>query len=264
MKKNFYFILSLLFFTLACVDENNEPINEQPESCYTSSTSTAKVGETIEFSNCSKNSSHFNWDFGDGNISILREPTHSYLKQGVYEVKLLAGEDRNGDGVFDHLDDPDVFSTEITINPNHLSAKIIIWSTAEWTTESPNYEPANNATVHFYKEYPEAFTLGEPDYTFYSDENGHVKIYDNEIDAVCFVVIKNQESNIVNGFLIGGIFASQEEIDNWAFIENATIGSYKYLDLNGDGIVDDADKAPSESIFITLEETHEKVVYIGK
>lgn len=250
--------------TLACSVENDETNKEIPEACYTISTSVEKAGESIEFFNCSNNATHFWWDFGDGETSILKEPTHTYLKQGIYEVILMAGEDKNGDGILDQFDDPDIFMTEISISPNHLSAKLTVRNTAGWTTENPDYQLVSNAAVYFYKEYPESLSLGEPDYTIFTDESGQVRIYDNEIDAVCFIVEKNDESNIVNDYLIGGIFSNQSEIDSWAYIEGATIGSYKYLDLNGDGVVDEMDKAPCESIYISLEETNEKVVYIGK
>lgn len=257
--------LLLLVLSASCEnDDNSETITEQPEACFTTSTVDTKVGETVEFYNCTKNATHYRWDFGDGVTSNLREPKHAFLKRGIYEVTLFAGEDKNQDGVLDQLDDPDIYTTEITINPNHLSAKLTIWSTEGWSVENPNYNLAVNAAVHFYKEYPEDFVLGEPDYTLYSDENGQIKIYDNEIDAVGFIVVKNEESNIVNGYLIAGVFANQEEIDSWGYIEDATIGSYKYLDLNGNGIIDEMDKAPFESIYISLEETNDKVVYIGK
>jgi hypothetical protein len=64
----------------------------------------------------------------------------------------------------------------------------------------------------------------------------------------------------VNDYLIGGVFTNQSEIDNLAYIEGATIGSYKYLDLDGDEVVTEMDKAPCESINILLEETNEKVL----
>src|SRR5690554_639942 len=264
MKKNIPIMLLISVIVLSCEDNNNETITEEPEACFTSSTINAKVGETIEFYNCTKNATLFRWDFGDGETSNLREPKHTFLKRGVYEVKLIAGEDKNQDGILDELDEPDIYTTEITIKPNHLSAKLTIWSTEGWSVENPNYSLAINAAVHFYKEYPEDFVLGEPDYTLYSDENGQIKIYDKEIDAVGFIVVKNEESNIINGLILAGNYVDQADIDNSAYYEDATVGGYKYLDINGDGIVDEMDKAPLAFISISLEETHEKVVYIGK
>ena len=50
----------------------------------------AKVGETIQFANLSKNSDSYNWNFGDGSTSIENSPSHSYAKPGNYNVTLDA------------------------------------------------------------------------------------------------------------------------------------------------------------------------------
>lgn len=44
--------------------------------------------DTMYFSNLSINSSSFLWNFGDGAISTLRNPSHKYATQGTYTVKL--------------------------------------------------------------------------------------------------------------------------------------------------------------------------------
>ena len=44
----------------------------------------------ISFTNSSTNSNSFTWDFGDGNTSILTNPTHTYLNPGTYTIKLIA------------------------------------------------------------------------------------------------------------------------------------------------------------------------------
>jgi PKD repeat protein len=46
--------------------------------------------DEIRFSNFSSNAVHFSWDFGDGNVSDLIEPTHLYEKFGNYTVRLVA------------------------------------------------------------------------------------------------------------------------------------------------------------------------------
>ncbi|MDP4185442.1 MAG: PKD domain-containing protein [Bacteroidota bacterium] len=43
-----------------------------------------------EFINESVNSSEYQWDFGDGTTSTLRNPKHTYYKLGKYNVKLIA------------------------------------------------------------------------------------------------------------------------------------------------------------------------------
>ncbi len=45
---------------------------------------------TVDFRNFSTGTIDFLWDFGDGNISSLRSPSHTFEEEGIYEVKLLA------------------------------------------------------------------------------------------------------------------------------------------------------------------------------
>jgi len=42
----------------------------------------------VMFINASKNAAFFKWDFGDGYISVEREPIHTYTDEGVYNVAL--------------------------------------------------------------------------------------------------------------------------------------------------------------------------------
>lgn len=50
----------------------------------------------VQFSNESKAASSFVWDFGDGTTSTDAEPKHSYPTDGVYTIKLMAGDCTGG------------------------------------------------------------------------------------------------------------------------------------------------------------------------
>lgn len=47
---------------------------------------------TVTFTNLSKNGLNFQWDFGDGNTSTLRDPVHAYTKPGIYEITLTSSD----------------------------------------------------------------------------------------------------------------------------------------------------------------------------
>ncbi len=47
-------------------------------------------GTTLFFTNNSSNSTTYNWDFGDGNISTESSPSHTYNVAGTYNVRLTA------------------------------------------------------------------------------------------------------------------------------------------------------------------------------
>lgn len=44
---------------------------------------------TVSFANSSTNGDTYYWDFGDGNTSTIENPTHTYLTNGNYPVKLI-------------------------------------------------------------------------------------------------------------------------------------------------------------------------------
>ncbi|MCF8253448.1 MAG: PKD domain-containing protein [Bacteroidia bacterium] len=48
------------------------------------------IGDSIKFTNKSKLSKTYFWDFGDGNYSTLENPTHKYDTVGTYSIKLIA------------------------------------------------------------------------------------------------------------------------------------------------------------------------------
>jgi PKD repeat protein len=68
------------------VDSLQVLVNVQPFAAF----SYAIAGLTVTFSNVSQFATSWQWDFGDGNTSVLQNPTHSYTSSGVYNVCLIA------------------------------------------------------------------------------------------------------------------------------------------------------------------------------
>ena len=66
----------------------------EPVAGFTLDKSTAKIGETVGFTNTSQNAHTFLWNFGDGNVSVAVHPTHSYATAGSFAIMLSA----TGDG----------------------------------------------------------------------------------------------------------------------------------------------------------------------
>jgi len=54
----------------------------------------------VQFTNYSVGGSVYNWDFGDGNTSGDRNPTHTFNEPGEFDVKLVAPGPDGNDGVF--------------------------------------------------------------------------------------------------------------------------------------------------------------------
>ncbi len=270
-------LIPLILFALftgvvSCTGESSVDGNTRnlPDACFSMTSSTAMVGDEVKFSNCSKNATLFAWSFGDGEFSTEREPTHIYQSDGNFEVRLAAGEDINADGVLNDDDAPDSEIKTIEINPNPVYMEMTILSVENWTPGNPEFTPVSGANLLLYKNNPyPSFVLGGPDYTFTSDENGKViLLHDMNVDAECLLVEKDDKSNIVNNYVIKWIFESQEDIDNHAIQDDATIGGYRYVDRNGDGVISEDDQAPCyEDPFYSDEDEDETIVediIIGK
>lgn len=48
------------------------------------------TGLEAKFTNASENAASYQWDFGDGNFSVVTSPQHTYFDSGSYEVQLIA------------------------------------------------------------------------------------------------------------------------------------------------------------------------------
>ena len=113
-------------------------------------------GNPVTFLDQSTNSpTSWKWDFGDGNTSAVQNPTHSYIAEGLYTVKLIAS-NSFGPGtivkadyievlpipdpvlsVFPIFLDFDTISTQKYISINNIGGNILTWSFAEnlsWLT----------------------------------------------------------------------------------------------------------------------------------
>jgi PKD repeat protein len=80
--------LLLLFCMASCHKEPTacfEPESESIDNNYS-----VKVMEKVEFNNCSKDATSYNWNFGDGKTSTAMNPTHKYETGGTYTVVLEA------------------------------------------------------------------------------------------------------------------------------------------------------------------------------
>lgn len=64
---------------------------KEPMACFTPSKTTAAVNESVSFnSSCSMDGHHYEWDFGDGSMSMDANPSHAYTNVGTYTVKCKA------------------------------------------------------------------------------------------------------------------------------------------------------------------------------
>lgn len=65
---------------------NLHPISELTQANFTESV----LNGTVDFQNSSLKAINYNWDFGDGNTSIVQSPSHVYTSNGSFIVRLIA------------------------------------------------------------------------------------------------------------------------------------------------------------------------------
>jgi len=103
---------------------------KEPTAAFTVSKTTTIPNDLLLFTNISIDADHYEWNFGDGNRSNDKNPTHAYTKLGEYAVTLVAFSNKNKES--------NPFSQKITIGTSPISS----------FTYSPKY-PKPGETVHF-------------------------------------------------------------------------------------------------------------------
>ena len=76
----------------------------------------------VSFTNTSSKATNYKWDFGDGSTSLQTSPTHAYLSNGIYNVKLVAfnlnGEDSITKFISFTVGVEDEFEEIVVVYPN--------------------------------------------------------------------------------------------------------------------------------------------------
>lgn len=89
MKKlfnlNYLLVPALIFLGVACSEDE---INRNPIADF--SFKVADDGRTVTFTNKSKDSETYAWNFGDGETSTEKSPVHVYEEAGEYDVTLVS------------------------------------------------------------------------------------------------------------------------------------------------------------------------------
>jgi hypothetical protein len=80
--------------------------------------------DLIMFTNLSERGSSYNWDFGDGTITNIPNPTHAYTSEGIYTVTLtVTSRDGNRDIATLEIE---VFYTELEITVTEWNTSYIV------------------------------------------------------------------------------------------------------------------------------------------
>lgn len=88
--------LALLLFALVTgCGKETDPKPSAPVSCFELPEISPKANEPVLFKSCAKNANSWVWEFGDGTMSTLESPEHTYSSAGDFTVTLTVSNDTN-------------------------------------------------------------------------------------------------------------------------------------------------------------------------
>lgn len=94
-----------------------------------------QILQSVTFTNNSENAESYLWDFGDGNTSTLKDPTHVYLDTGNYEVSLKVtgyGVEKKVTNIIDIIPPPPTAGFNVSADMIIVGETITFTGATEW------------------------------------------------------------------------------------------------------------------------------------
>ncbi|MBB5436657.1 hypothetical protein HDC92_000321 [Pedobacter sp. AK017] len=142
-------------------------------------------------------------------------------------------------------------ATSVTDQLQSTSIEVTVWDGTLWTTAKPTGAVLAGATVTLYRT-QQNYADSVAAYTAISDAAGKALFKSITAGTYYIKASSGAKSNIFNrsakqaglysGYTVAGIFQSQAEITAAATQTGAQPGNFKWLDANGDGIINNSDR----------------------
>ncbi|WP_299583335.1 hypothetical protein [uncultured Sunxiuqinia sp.] len=141
--------------------------------------------------------------------------------------------------------------------------KFTVYDCTNWSIENPVPELVSNAKISIFQDESGEKELLE---VLTTDDNGEAFLYGHGEMEYWYLAQKDEAVNLIDGYIVNGVFQNQEDIDNYAVQpQPSAIGDLKFMDADGDGRVNENDKVDYRRIW-NLPENGIKAftVYIAK
>ncbi len=151
-----------------------------------------------------------------------------------------------------------------------LSATFTVYNSVIYNPENMSSNMVDSALVKLYKDH-NTFLIGVPDFKSYTDKSGKANFFKVPAGNYLFTIEKGNLTNVVQkqningvmkGYIVAGLFRTQQEIINSAQ-PKAKPGDLKFRDINADSKIDTQDLGQYDSFSIYDGELNEKVIWIG-
>ncbi|TCK83193.1 RagB/SusD family nutrient uptake outer membrane protein [Albibacterium bauzanense] len=153
--------------------------------------------------------------------------------------------------------------TEVTDEPAAPSGiEVTVWDATEWSPENSMGKVASGAQVAIYRTQLD-YANDNPLFEEESDAQGKVTFNNVEPGIYYIVATKGDMSNIFyknknpgdelfTGMVSVGIFQTQGQMDAAAANQSKKLGNFEWMDMNGDGVINNDDRVtlPAESVDI--------------
>jgi hypothetical protein len=171
---NILTLFLILIVFLSCTRDPEPSFSFQPSD-------NPEAGDTIRFINSTTDGDSYDWDFGDGFSSMLKDPEHIFLDAGTFEVSLKATNDKSSKTVTEavQINEPTILDIQVFA----LAEDTTVLTGAEvWVFE--DLEKANN------------FPEDPPKYLAITDNDGIVIFYNLEAITYYVFTVKVEDEGI--------------------------------------------------------------------
>ncbi len=150
-------------------------------------------------------------------------------------------------------------STVKYVKPKYTIKFTVLECNEKWSAEDNRTTyPSEGTKIKLYREIEDEFV---PVDSVVTDAQGKATYQHNYADGVYYTAAKGRRTHLYDGWLPKGVFATQEEADNspeyrtgWVKIDNKKPGTLILADVNGDALINDEDKYPSEYMGVDADE----------
>ena len=143
---------------------------QTPVASFTTNQTSGCSPLTVQFTNTSVNASSYYWDFGNGNVSVLMNPSNVYSNAGTYTLKLFA---IAANGQRDSI----IYSNLITVSAN--SVPDFYAATTSACLEGNNFSFINTSSnaINYLWDFGDGntSTLQHPNHSYMSQGNYTIK-----------------------------------------------------------------------------------------